>query len=106
MVVIFFVSPLADPQMVLHRNQREGFTVACDWLGTDVDGHGIRYCWLIGREPGEIAVPAGWSLESSLSESSVFVGNDELDERVEFIRMDGPIYVYRDKTTGEELFRR
>lgn len=86
-------------------DQRTGFTTVCDWLETDVDHRGVRYCWSAGSTPGEMAVFKNWNFKSSLySSNSSFIPNDALSNALDFIETRDNLNVYRDKKTGEERF--
>jgi hypothetical protein len=102
-------------------DQFEGVLTDTPWLECarfdfDSEGHEITVCWLIeGKHlhgeielPGEeldVSVPDGWTYEHSLSATARFITDDEAAERLEFVRHDPDGYdVYRDRTTGEELY--
>ena len=102
-------------------DQFEGVLTETPWLECarfefDDAGHEIAVCWLFEGEhihgeinlPGEeldVAVPDGWEYETSMSATARFISDDEAAERLEFVRHDpSGVDVYRDRTTGEELF--
>lgn len=88
----------------------------CARLDFDAEGHEIVVGWIYEGPhiPGEIhleedeievAIPDGWEYETSLSATARFIPEDELEERLEFLRHDAHGFdVYRDRTTGEELY--
>ena len=67
-------------------NQHAGLTAGCDWLQFGKHPLGFSMCWLVGTEPGKVAVPEGWRLETSLSKKSHFVDNRDVDQRLKFLR--------------------
>lgn len=102
-------------------DQFEGMIIETDWLECarldfDAAGHEIAVCWLYEGPhiPGEIhldgdeievAIPEGWTYETSMSATARFIPEDEVAERLEFVRHDPRgVDVYRDRETGEELF--
>jgi hypothetical protein len=86
-------------------DQRTGFTTVCDWLETDVDHRGVRYCWSAGSTPGEMAVFKNWNFKNSLySSNSSFIPNDALADSLDFIETKDNLNIYRDKKTGQERF--
>ena len=102
-------------------DQQKGLTMPCEWLEfarlpmDQTDGH-VGACWLFEGSriaagihlPGksfEFATPDGWKYEGSLSERFVLVPDDDFDERFEFLRTEQGIDVFRDTTTGKELFK-
>ena len=102
-------------------DQFEGVVTYTDWLefarlDSDGAGHEIATCWLYEgpRADGvihlpsgelELSVPDGWAYATSLSATARFITDDEIAERLEFVRHDASgREVYRDRTTGEELY--
>ncbi len=99
----------------------EGLLTETTWLefarvDFDGQGHEIAVCWY-WQEPEfpdmphthsmelEVVVPEGWSYKTSLSANARFIADEDLDERLEFVRHEpGGIDVYRDRVTGEELY--
>jgi hypothetical protein len=109
------------PADVAVVDQFEGVVTDADWLefarlDSDGAGHEIAACWLyegphtddvIHLPSGELelSVPDGWTYAMSLSAAARFIPDDEIDERLEFVRHDASgREVYRDRTTGEELY--
>jgi hypothetical protein len=71
----------------------------CDWLAfTYWDG--IPCAWLAGADRGPLFAPAGWSPEKRLRHMS----QAEIRERLEFVRSEGNVDVYREKATGKECY--
>ncbi len=80
-------------------SQMDGPLHACDWLELDRWGP-AAIAWLAGTERGDVHAPAGWSADRALQHMTAA----EMKERLEFVRSDGNVDVYRDKTTGQELY--
>jgi hypothetical protein len=85
-------------------DQNRGFTTNCDWLGTDLDERGVRYCWLLGEQPGTIAINSGWAFENSMYTKGSFTEEGSPIDHLEFIREEGGMRVYWDKNKSEEVF--
>jgi hypothetical protein len=102
-------------------DQFHGLLTETDWLELarvdfDVDGHEITVAWLhegeqhAGDVPEEgdeldVSVPDGWSYETSMSSLARFIPQEEIEERLEFVRHDpSGMDVYRDRASGEELY--
>ena len=65
---------------------------------------GFSMCWLVGTEPGKVAVPEGWRLETSLSKKSHFVDNRDVDQRLKFLRLEDGNDVFLNTETGKEVY--
>lgn len=88
-------------------DQLRGPTVPAPWLEfgkIEIRGVRISACWLAGQSPKEIALPEGWTYENSLSGQTLFVETDKFHGRLEFLRHADGLDVYRDLTTGKEVF--
>lgn len=102
-------------------DQFEGVATMTDWLefarlDFDGAGHEIAVCWFYEGQrfagalhtPSdelEVAIPDGWEYETSLSAKALAIPEDEIAERLEFVRHDASGRdVYRDRATGEELY--
>jgi hypothetical protein len=115
-------------------DQFQGSTMPCDWLefarlnyGNDgktenppIDDKGgyckISACWLFDgpRDRGAgiyfksmsmgIATPVGWEYEGSLSQTAIFVPDEELDERFKYLRAEDGVDVYLDLCSGKEVY--
>lgn len=101
-------------------DQMRGPTIPAEWieyarltLGTS--GNKVAACWLydgnrvaagihMPAQSMSLATPDGWRYEDSLSANFKFVDNDEFDEKLEFLRSDDGVDVYRDRQTGREVF--
>lgn len=108
------------PPEVAIADQFHGLLTETDWIELarvdfDEEGHEITVAWFhegeehTGDLPGpgeelEVAVPEGWSYETSMSALARFVPEEEMAARLEFVRHDADgCDVYRDRATGEEL---
>jgi hypothetical protein len=85
-------------------DQMRGFPVDCDWLGTDVDERGVRFCWLFGHEPGEMVTQMGWNYGQSLYTKGNFRPDDEPVDHLKFLRTEDGLNVYLDEGTGKEVY--
>jgi hypothetical protein len=80
-------------------SQWHGLLKPCDWL--EIGSYkGIPIAWARNFEPTTIVAPPGWSPDRQL----FFLTNEEARERLEFLRTENNIDVYRDKLTGKELY--
>jgi len=102
-------------------DQLAGPTLPCDWLEfaqLDYDGNGgqVSACWLfedsrIGAgihmtgTSLQVATPEGWDFENSLSAKHTFVPNEAVEGRLEYLRTEDGVDVYRDMETGKEVFK-
>jgi hypothetical protein len=85
-------------------DQMTGLTRPCKWLSYDRHPDGYAFAWLTGEEPGELTTPEGWDLENSLSKKHEFVPSDEVGGRLRFLRSEEAVDVFRDESTGEEVY--
>ena len=61
--------------------------------------------FLIGTEPGEIAVPDGWDFDNSLSKTYTFIPTGELDERKLNIQdVNSGVKSFVDAKIGQKLY--
>jgi hypothetical protein len=97
-----------------------GPTVPAEWLEfahlafSNIGGE-VAACWLFegprvaagihmpakDRTP---AIPDGWTYEDSLSANFQFVGTEEFDEKLKFLRHEKGADVYLDLSTGKEVY--
>lgn len=102
-------------------DQHRGPTTPCEWLEFaripfDKTGGKVALCWLFegprrgsgihlpGRKM-DFATPEGWTFEESLSTEFSFVTNEDLKDRLKFLRTEGGLDVFLDATTGREVFK-
>ncbi len=125
-----FVRHLEENGLIFIRNgqamdisvvdQMRGPTIPTVWvefghLPLDGTKNKVAVCWCfegprlaagvhIPAEGMTIATPDGWTYEDSLSANFKFVGNDEVNEKMKFLRHDNGIDVYLDLFTGREVY--
>jgi len=101
-------------------DQIRGPTTKANWLQfAQVPLKGIdkkvAACWLYeGQGMGAgihfpstnmtLATPIGWRYEESLSAHHTFVANEDMKEKLEFLRRERNVDVYVDRSTGKEVF--
>lgn len=101
-------------------DQMRGPTMSTDWLEfthlTLGDTRNkVAACWLfegpriaagihMSSKSMTLATPEGWTYEDSLSANFKFAGNDEMDEKLEFLRHENGLDVYLDLSTGKEVY--
>lgn len=76
-----------------------GFVLPCVWLELG-EADTLAIAWLAGTEQGDLHVPENWSRERQL----LYLTDNEVRERMEWVRTEGNLEVYRDKQTGEESY--
>ena len=101
-------------------DQQRGPTLPCDWLEfgrfpIGEEGGKAAMCWLFedpriaagyhmkGLEM-DLATPPGWEYEGSLSAEFTFISNEEMEERLTYLRTEDGSDVYLDAETGKEVF--
>lgn len=125
-----FVRTLERGGLVFMRNnqaaeiavvdQLRGPTMAVEWLEfahlyLGNTGDKVAACWLcegprtaVGlRIPATdmtLATPESWTYEESLSAKFRYVGDDEIDDQLDFVRHEDGRDVYRDRATGREVY--
>ena len=101
-------------------DQMKGSTLPCEWLQfarVPFDGpeRKVSMCWCFeGEKMGTglhlksrsmpLSVPDGWEYEGSISQKIGFVPNSDVEERLEFLREEDGLMVYRDRDTGKEVY--
>lgn len=102
-------------------DQLRGPTIPSYWLefartspfGTT--GRKVAACWLfegprvavgihLPAKAMSIATPDGWTYEKSLSANSQFVANEDMQDRLKFLRHEDGNDIYLDLATGKEAF--
>jgi hypothetical protein len=81
-------------------------TVAMGWFLRDPGGPVYGIQMPSGWSPGDeitFSTPEGWSYEKSLSKHSKFVPNEEMQEKLKFLRHEGGLDIYLDLSTGKEV---
>ena len=103
-------------------DQMSGPTRECEWLefgrfqvGKSEEDK-ASMCWLfegerimgkalyINANAKELHTPPGWQYEGSMSQQFTFVPMEDLEDRMEFLRSDDELDVYRDRATDKEVF--
>ena len=104
-------------------DQMRGPTMPADWLEFahipfGETGNKVAACWLF-EEPRitagihmsardfpemPLATPDGWTYDDSLSANFKFVGNDEMGEKLKFLRHENGLDVYLDLSRGKEIY--
>ena len=100
-------------------DQQRGPTMPCDWIEFasipfGKSGGKIAACWLfegprlaagihLSRQSIDLATPNGWTFEGSMSERFSFVPNEDVGERLKYLRTEGGLDVFLDATTGQEV---
>jgi len=101
-------------------DQTRGPTMPAEWLefarlsfgGTE---NKVAACWLfdepritfeihMSSKEMTLATPDGWTYEDSLSANFKFVENEEMQEKLKFLRREGGLDVYLDHSTGQEVY--
>lgn len=90
-------------------DQHQGPTSWCDWLEyghMDILGTTDRVaaCWAVGDTRLEFAVPDGWNFQNSLTRDHNFIPNENVRERLELIRHENGVDVFRDRSSGKEVY--
>jgi hypothetical protein len=70
----------------------------CDWLELGT-WQGTTIAWLAGTHPGDVVAPSGWTPERHVQ----LLSAEEFRARLEFVRTEGQVDVYRDKTSEQEF---
>jgi hypothetical protein len=102
-------------------DQQRGPTMPCEWLEFahipfGKSGGKVAACWLFeGRRlapgvhfPGisiDLATPGNWTFEGSLSERFSFVPNEDVGDRLKYLRTESGLDVFLDTSTGREVFK-
>ncbi len=104
-----FVAELAEKGLTPYRkgaaedvalvSQAEGPLRPCTWLELSRRGD-VTIAWLAGTDRGDVHAPAGWHPDRGARHLSAA----EIKQRLEFVRSEDHVDVYRDKTTGQELY--
>ena len=101
-------------------DQQRGPTMPCHWLEFGQFGYGdnsgrISACWFfegprvenglhMKSENLEVAMPAGWDYENSLSAQFTFISNDQTDERLRLLHTEDGLDVFLDTEKGHKVF--
>lgn len=88
-------------------DQQRGPTTKCDWLEIGfltINGHRVMFGRLVGNKSLDLVTPIDWVYERSLSASFNFVPNEDVDQRLQYLRNENGIDVFLDHKTGKEVF--
>ena len=92
-------------------DQLQGPTARCDWLEyfhMDSYSGGGSVCVAVCRETGdqrsELFTPRSWDIRSSLTRNYQWITNEKTRERLELIRHENGVNVFRDRSTGKEVY--
>lgn len=79
-------------------NRTYGFLYPCDWLEMGLF-EGRPIAWMKGTEPGELFIPDfEWNSETFETRTSDF------EEQYQYVETRNNVEVYRNKTTGQEVY--
>lgn len=108
-----FVASLVERGLIAERNGKAvdcaiverdaGPTIPCPWLERNVvqfQGGPITVCRLVTGASTRIAVPDGWNHDARL----FLIPASEAAERMEYLRSEGMVDVYRDRATNEVYY--
>jgi hypothetical protein len=88
-------------------DQLRGPTVSCQWIEfgrVPVDGGEVAACRLAGSQSNLLITPDGWSYAGSLSQTFGFVPSGAEAKSLIFLRHEGGVDVYFNRTTRKEVF--
>ena len=104
-----FVAQLAAKGLTPHRKgvaedvalatPAAGLLRPCPWLEVGRWSQAI-IAWLAGTQRGDVHAPANWNAERPMQHMS----EEEARRRLEFVRTQDNLDVYRDRETGKELY--
>lgn len=92
-------------------DQLQGPASRCEWLEClhmDISGDGETICVAVCREAGDqsndVYPPETWKIHDSLSRNCKFIPNENVKDRLELIRHENGLDVFRDRTTGKIFY--
>lgn len=91
-------------------DQLHGFASKCDWAEfgkidfNNDPNKKVSACRIIGSKIKQIVTPDGWDYDKSLSKNFRFIDNEEIYEKVVFLRSEGETDVYLDIENGKEVY--
>lgn len=89
---------VAQDVVVIDPLGRTGYD--CRWIEAGPYG-GVTAAWLTATDPEPLVVPLGYRPDDSLFSMT----EEQAATRLEFVRDDGAVEVYRDRETGKEVYR-
>jgi hypothetical protein len=90
-------------------DQMTGPTVPSSWLEFGMVGMGgmkIGVCYPPGQIPSEIALPENWTYEGSISQKTIRIPDEKINDRLQFLRHEEGCDVYLNLDNGKALFMR
>ena len=75
-------------------------TPYCEWLEVANYHKGV-IAWKVGSNPESVTARAGWSPEKG---SGLTFGNRHRMDNLDFVRLEGNVEVFRDKSSGEMVY--
>ncbi len=104
----FFAAELAAKGLTPSRDGKaedvalvtsDGPKQPCDWLAL-ARWENVTIAWLAGTDPGNLYAPVGWQPQQPLE----WMSDDEKKERLEYLRSEEAVDVYRHKLSGKEVY--
>jgi tetratricopeptide (TPR) repeat protein len=90
-----------SPDVVLVDAHNQSMTPPCDWLQL-MEYKGSLIACLVGNESDVVVAPDSWDPDAG--PSLKHMSADEVENRLEFIRRDQRVDVYRDRESGQLLY--
>ena len=92
-------------------DQLHGPTARCEWLEylhMDISDSSETICVAVCREVGDqgndVYPPETWNIHDSLSRNCRFIPNENVKDRLELIRHENGLDVFRDRTTDKVFY--
>jgi len=84
-------------------DQNRGLISPRSWAECLKHEDGWALCWLAGTDRNPLCAPAGWTFEKARDRqrSMSFMPAADAQKRLEFVRKENNVDVYRDRDTGE-----
>ena len=100
LAVLGFTPSLRDAaEDLVIVSQTEGPLRPCDWLQFG-QFQGALIAWLAGEDAGDLHATPGWNPDRQLK----FLSAEEAGRRLEFVRSEDNVDVYRDRETGGDVY--
>lgn len=90
-----------SPEVVVVDAHNQTVTPSCDWLQL-MEYKGNLIASLVGNDSDVVVAPETWDPDAG--PSLQHMSAEEVNERLEFLRRDERVDVYRDKETGQLLY--
>lgn len=104
---LVYRDPQGRAQDIVIVDQIKGPATPCDWadvVTVRLQGNPFTACRMIGTNDRTLSCPGGWTPEQAMNHSLVFVPNEEMHERMEFLREENGLLVCRDRVTGKIMY--